>query len=151
MNKTIDTQLKQSILVELRPTIIPFLPRLALSFLWMVIPFFFIFLFLSFGWFGGVIFLLIWFPGAFFGLKTWLFWKRLSYSLLDHSIIFFPENKSILFQDIYHVSFSLKGWLAYLFCYGTVHVFVKGDPKPRNLLFLRHPSRIQSLLKDICE
>lgn len=131
-------------------------PWMALSFILIVGPFFFLFPLFNLGWIGVVIFFCLIAFGIVFALRQLVKWYYTVFVVTPERIIDMDQKglfdrtvSPVPFQNIQGVAFRMKGLFQTIFKYGTVIIeTTQGDVKIE-VRKVRHPHVLEQLIDEL--
>ncbi len=158
IDKAIQLKPAEDVLEVVHEDIVPHLPRFFVLFLWVVIPFFFLFPLFREGWVGVIIFLGLFGSATYFFLRAYVRWSRTVLIVTDRRVIdverkafFDREISEISYPRIDEVSYRVKGVFPTLFRYGHIRLHVSGSAADIEFKNAARPSRIHDLINDLRE
>lgn len=158
IDKAIQLKPGEDVLEVVHEDIVPHLPRFFLLFLWVVIPFFFLFPLFREGWVGVLIFLGLFGSATYFFLRAYVKWSCTVMIVTDRRVIdverkafFDREISEISYPRIDEVSYRVKGVFPTLFRYGHIRLHVAGSAADIEFKNAARPSRIHDLINDLRE
>ncbi|MFH1253554.1 MAG: PH domain-containing protein [Candidatus Uhrbacteria bacterium] len=148
----------EKIIEVVRQDFFPSLPWWFFLFLWIVVPFFFLFPLWQQGWVGIIIFAGLVLSGLLVASQSYFSWQRTSLVITDQRIIDIDQhgffNRSVTeieHQDIEEVAFKIKGFWSTVFRFGTVLVRTAGERADVAIRRVHQPIKLQHLLNDLRE
>ena len=158
IDKTIQLKPEEDVLEVVHEDIVPHLPRFFLLFLWVVIPFFFLFPLFREGWVGVLVFGGLVGSATFFFLRAYVKWTNTVLIVTDRRVID-VERKAFLdrviseisYPRIDEVSYRVKGILPTLFRYGDIRIQMSGSAADIEFKHAARPSRVHDLINDLRE
>lgn len=158
IDKAIQLKPEEDVLEVVHEDIVPHLPHFFLLFLWVVIPFFFLFPLFREGWVGVLIFAGLFASATYFFLRAYVKWSCTVMIVTDRRVIdverkafFDREISEISYPRIDEVSYRVKGLFPTLFRYGSIRLHVSGTAADIEFKNAARPSRIHDLINDLRE
>ena len=158
IDKAIQLKPEEDVLEVVHEDIVPHLPHFFLLFLWVVIPFFFLFPLFREGWVGVLIFLGLLGSATYFFSRAYVRWSNTVMIVTDRRVIdverkafFDREISEISYPRIDEVSYRVKGLFPTLFRYGSIRLHVAGTAADIEFKNAARPSRIHDLINDLRE
>lgn len=128
---------------------------MAVAGLFILLDFFFLVLLFSQGWWGVGLFFAVLLIVSVFALRTWIIWSRNVFIITNKRVIdvdqhgFFSKTVSECnYEKIQDVSYTIKGIVATIFKFGSIHIQTAGNVANLELNFLKNPARVQEVITD---
>ena len=142
-------------LLEVRNHWAPCMPKILISFVWIVLPFFFLFPLIQLGTVGVAVFFALVFSGIFFAARSWVAWSKTVFIVTSQRIIDIDQNgffsrtvSEAAYSDIEDVSWSRKGIMPAILGYGNLEIKIKGAAADLEIFSVRFPEYVQSVIND---
>lgn len=130
----------------------------SISFLIILLDFFFLFLLLSYHFWGLMIFIIVLLLGLLIGIRRYVIWSLNAFLVTNKRIIDFDQtslfNKNVnevFFAKIQDIGYNKKGFFSTLFNYGNVIIKTANSDGDLALKYVYQPEKIQALLVNIQE
>lgn len=131
-------------------------PKLLAVFLFLTLPFFFLFPLFKLGFWGVLFFLFLILFGLFYGLRTLIIWYYNAFIITNQRIIdidqrgFFERVVSeASYEKVQDVSYRIKGvWQTFLH-YGAVRIQTAGASVELEIRNVKNPEKIQELISEL--
>ena len=148
----------EQMIASIREDVIAHIPWMVFFFLWIIIPFFFLFPLFRLGTMGGGIFLVFIGSGIFVAGRYVFCWRRTRCVITDQRLIdleqrgFFDAIRSeVSYAEIVEVTCHVKGIAATAFRYGTLRLQTTGQGTDIELRPVRDPIRFHDLIQELRE
>lgn len=146
----------EKIIDTVRADYVPFIPWMFFLFLWITVPFFFLFPLWQKGWLGIAIFFSLVLTGLLAAWQKEFSWQRSISVVTDQRLLdvnqcgFFDRVISeVEYQDIEEVTYRVKGLFPTVFRFGTIYIKTAGNAADLELRRVHQPSRLTNLLNDL--
>ncbi len=156
LEKTIQLKEGEEILEVVRRHCFPYTHKIIFIFIWIVLPFFFIFPLLREGAWGVGLFFFILITGLIYGWRQFAHWKNNVTILTNFRIIDIGQNgffdrtvSEVPMSMIDDVSFRIKGIFPTLFKYGNILIETSGNAANIEVLSISKPQVIHELINDL--
>ena len=123
------------------------------SLVFIIGPFFFIYLLLQFRFWGLMVFAAVLLIGIILALRTWFLWYRNTLIVTDQRLIDVDQKKifhrvvsEVYYSNIQDVSFTIKGILPTLFSFGTLVVQTAANNETIEFDGIRRPEKLQAVI-----
>lgn len=131
-------------------------PSILLAIVFILLPFFFLFLLFRQGPWGVLVFFIFFMVGVGFSGRKAILWWLDAFLITNHRIIDFDRKglfdqtvSETTYEKIQDVSFRKKGILATIFRYGTVVIQTAGTNNELEIKNVLYPEKIQELITEI--
>lgn len=160
--------MKPETLIKLRPheqvlevvheDFVPALPWWLFLFIWIAVPFFFMFPLIRQGIVGIIFLVVIAGSGIFMVFRSRYSWQRTALVVTDQRVVdisqhgfFEREMAEFSYIDIEEVTYRIKGLLATTFRYGTIYIRTAGERADIAFRRAHRPIDLNHLLNDLCQ
>lgn len=154
--KYIELKAHEQVLDLVRASLLPKLWMFALTTIWTVLPFFFLFPLWRYGTWGIIAFFVWLASGLFILSRLYLMWARTVFLVTDMRVIdhdqrgfFYRIVTEARFEQIDEVSVQVKGIMATLFGYGTLRLKLHGAAADIEIERVKHPEHLADLMNDL--
>ncbi len=131
-------------------------PSMLITFVLIVLPFFFLFPLFDLGWWGLLIFIAMILIGLIYGLRQALKWYYNVFVVTDKRVIDIDQRglfdrtvSAVPYQNIEDVSYRIKGVGQTIFRYGNVMVDTASSSANLVVQKIRHPHVLQELISEL--
>lgn len=131
-------------------------PSMLITFVLIVLPFFFLFPLFDLGWWGLLIFIAMILVGLIYGLRQALKWYYNVFVVTDKRVVDIDQRglfdrtvSAVPYQNIEDVSYRIKGVWQTVFRYGNVMVDTSSSSANLAVQKIRHPHILQELISEL--
>jgi len=154
--KKINPKAGEEIIAVVRHFGLTFWPQILAVALLIILPFFLLFPFFKWGYFGVALFLFLIFLGIIYALRTAVVWYYNAFVITNQRIVdidqrgFFERIVSeAVYEKIQDVSYRRKGIWQTIFRYGNVRIQTAGADVGLEIRNVRSPGRVQELISSL--
>ncbi len=154
--KYIELKPHEEVLEVVHASVLPKLWVFALTTIWTVLPFFFLFPLWRQGMWGVVVFLIWLVSGLILLWRLSLIWTRTVFLITDMRVIDYDQRgffhrvvTEARFEQMDEVSVHVKGMGATLFRYGTLQIKLHGSAADIEVDHVKKPEHLSSLVNDL--
>jgi len=147
----------EEVLSIVHEDIFPHVPKFILLFLWVVVPFFFLFPLFRLGAIGVLIFFVLLVAALAVSYRTYVMWSHTLMVVTDRRVIDIEQRglferavTEAPFTRIEEVTYRIKGIIPTILRYGELRVKVAGSAADIDFRRVRGPGKIQDLINDLC-
>ena len=135
---------------------IPHFPKILLFFLWLVIPFFFLFPLWREGILGIIIFFALIGSASIYAFRFFFKWSHTVLIITDQRVIDIEQKSffdrivtEIPIHSIDEAAYRIKGFIPTIFTFGTVRLKTTGSSADIKFSRIHKPAKIQALINDL--
>lgn len=156
ITKLIKIKSGEEVMLVVHGSLIPLWSKIAVAFVWLVLPFFLLFPLFQMHLFGVVLFFLLLVSALLYAYRTFRIWHDSVFVVSDRRLV--DVDRRGLFSrvvseasllEVEDVSYVVQGFWATIFRYGTVNVRVKGNNVELQVFNVRRPAKVHDLINDL--
>ena len=156
INGLVQLKPEEDVLLITHQSIIPWIPRVVLAFIWLVLPFFLLFPLFHLGLIGATFFLVLLFSGVLYAIRLTLMWRNSVFIITDRRIIDVDQRgmfsrvvSEAVYAVIADVSYSVRGVLPTVFRFGNVMIQTHGSAVNLEVYRVHRPNMVHDLVNDL--